>query len=82
MLIVSHDTITSLNGQETGSPSTGVPITNLTIENISGSVADSAQRIKILCGEGSCQDWNWQQPQLVGGMTTPSCVNPPPGASC
>lgn len=43
------------NGSPTGTPTDGVPITELTISDITGSVADDAAPVYILCA--SCSDW-------------------------
>jgi polygalacturonase len=45
------------NGSPTGTPTTGVPITDLTLDGITGTVSSSGTNIYILCGKGSCSDW-------------------------
>lgn len=70
------------NGSPTGNPTTGVPITYLTVENVSGSVESSGTDIYILCGEGSCSNWTWGSSDVSGGKTSSSCKNVPSGASC
>ncbi|KAM0797112.1 hypothetical protein BDR22DRAFT_899853 [Usnea florida] len=71
------------NGKPTGSPSTGVPITDLVIESISGTVASSAQDVYILCGSSaSCSEWTWTGVDVVGGTMATTCKNVPSGASC
>jgi polygalacturonase len=45
------------NGSPTGTPTTGVPITGLTLSNVHGTVTSSATNIYILCGSGSCSNW-------------------------
>jgi hypothetical protein len=42
------------NGSPTGVPTSGVPITNLTLAGIVGTVAPTAQDYYILCGSGAC----------------------------
>lgn len=43
------------NGSPTGTPTSGVPITDITISNIAGSVVTKAVPVYILCA--SCSDW-------------------------
>lgn len=70
------------NGSPTGTPTTGVPITDLTVEKVTGTVKSSATNIYILCGEGSCSDWTWSGVSVTGGKTSKECSNVPSGASC
>ncbi|KAI2473363.1 glycoside hydrolase family 28 protein [Annulohypoxylon bovei var. microspora] len=70
------------NGSPTGTATTGVPITDLTIKNVKGSVASSATDIYILCGSGSCSDWTWSGVSITGGKTSTKCSHIPSGASC
>ncbi|KAJ6064203.1 hypothetical protein N7499_012883 [Penicillium canescens] len=70
------------NGSPTGTPTTGVPITGLTVEKITGTVKSSATDVYILCGDGSCSDWTWSGNTLSGGKTSSKCKNVPSGASC
>lgn len=43
------------NGSPTGTPTNGVPITDVTISNVKGSVAAKAVPVYILCA--SCSAW-------------------------
>jgi len=70
------------NGSPTGTPTTGVPITGLTVSNVKGSVSSSATDIYILCGSGACSDWTWSDVSVTGGKTSSKCANIPSGASC
>jgi len=70
------------NGSPTGTPTTGVPITDLTVSGITGTVASSATNIYILCGSGSCSSWTWSGVAVTGGKTSTKCENIPSGASC
>ncbi|KAF2114335.1 endopolygalacturonase [Lophiotrema nucula] len=70
------------NGSPTGTPTTGVPITDLTVSGVTGSVSSSATDVYILCGKGSCSDWTWTGNKVTGGKTSTSCSNIPSGASC
>lgn len=70
------------NGSPTGNPTTGVPITDLTVDRVTGSVESDAQGVYILCGEGSCLDWTWEGVSVTGGESSDKCQNVPSGASC
>lgn len=70
------------NGSPTGHPTTGVPITDLTLDSVTGHVASDATNIYILCGDGSCSDWTWTDVSVTGGSTSSDCENVPSGASC
>lgn len=71
-------------GDLKGSPTSGVPITDLTISGISGSgaVASSGYDIAIVCGSGACSSWTWSNVKVTGGKTYGSCQNVPSPASC
>lgn len=61
---------------------TGVPITDLTLSGITGTVSSDATNIYIDCGSSSsCADWTWDV-SVTGGKTSTSCENVPSGASC
>ena len=68
------------NGDPTGTPTAGVPITDLTVENISGSVASSATEVYILCA--ACSNWTWSDVSVTGGSKSSKCKGVPVGASC
>lgn len=70
------------NGSPTGKPTTGVPITGLDIENVTGSVSSDATPIYILCGKGACSDWTWSGVKVTGGEKSSKCQNVPSPASC
>jgi len=70
------------NGSPTGTPTTGVPITDLTLDNVKGTVSSSGTDIYILCGSGSCSDWTWESVSVTGGKISTACENVPSGASC
>lgn len=70
------------NGSPTGKPTTGVPITDLTVKKVTGTVSSSATDVYILCGKGSCSDWTWSGNKVTGGKTSSKCSNIPSGASC
>lgn len=70
------------NGSPTGVPTTGVPITDLTLDGVTGTVSSSGTNIYILCGSGSCSDWTWTGVSVTGGEESTKCENIPSGASC
>lgn len=67
-----------------GTPTSGIPITDLTIKSISGSgaVESSGYNVVIVCGSGACSDWTWSDVTVTGGKTYGSCTNVPTGISC
>lgn len=69
------------DGSPTGSPTTGVPITGLTMQRVTGSVAPSATDVYILCGQGACSGWTWSGITVSGGKKSTQCRNMPPGGS-
>ncbi|KXT05753.1 hypothetical protein AC578_1044 [Pseudocercospora eumusae] len=68
------------NGSPTGTPTDGVPITDLTISDVSGTVSDDAEEVLILCA--SCSDWTWSGVSVTGGSASSDCEGVPDGASC
>ncbi|KAF8863628.1 endopolygalacturonase precursor [Acephala macrosclerotiorum] len=71
------------NGSPTGTPTAGVPITGLTVSNVTGTVGSDATNIYILCASGACSDWTWSGVSITGGKTSSKCENVPSGgASC
>ncbi|KAK6204058.1 hypothetical protein LQW54_008519 [Pestalotiopsis sp. IQ-011] len=71
-------------GDLDGTTTTGIPITNLKVEDIAGSgaVASSGYDVVITCGSGSCSSWTWSDVVVTGGETYGSCTNVPSVASC
>lgn len=63
-----------------GEPTSGVPITDVTMSGITGTVESSATNIYIDCA--SCSDFTWTDVEITGGKTSTSCVGIPSGASC
>lgn len=71
------------NGSPTGTPTTGVPITDLTVTNVKGTVASSGTNVYLLCGKGSCSGWKWSGNSVTGGKQSTKCQNiPSGGAAC
>lgn len=68
-----------LNGGPTGIPSNGVIISNVTMTNITGTAAASAQDYYILCGQGSCSDFTFNDIDVVGGGVQSMCNFEPAG---
>nr|BAG72102.1 endopolygalacturonase [Venturia nashicola] len=68
------------NGSPTGTPTTGVPITDLTVSGVKGTVASSGTNIYILCGKGSCSDWTFSNVAVTGGKKSTACLNIPSGS--
>jgi len=67
-----------------GTASSGIPITNLVVKNISGTgaVASSGYDVVITCGTGACTGWTWSGVSVTGGKTYGSCTNVPSVAKC
>ncbi|KAI1271987.1 glycoside hydrolase family 28 protein [Xylaria sp. FL0933] len=67
-----------------GDPTSGVPITDLTVKSISGSgaVESDAYNVVIVCGSGACSDWTWSDVNVSGGESYDECQNVPDVASC
>ncbi|CUS15290.1 unnamed protein product [Tuber aestivum] len=70
------------NGKPTGVPTDGVPITNIAITNVKGTVTSSATEIYILCAAGACSNWQWDQVDVSGGVSSLKCQNVPDGVQC
>lgn len=71
------------NGSPTGTPTTGVPITDLTVTGVKGTVASSGTNTYLLCGKGSCSGWSWSGNSVTGGKQSTKCQNiPSGGAAC
>ncbi|KAI8712030.1 hypothetical protein NCS52_01468200 [Fusarium sp. LHS14.1] len=67
-----------------GDPTSGLPITGLTLKNISGSGAVDAKgtNIAIVCGKTGCSNWTWSNVKVNGGKNYGSCQNVPSVATC
>ena len=67
-----------------GDPTSGIPITDLTVKNISGNggVDSDAYNIAIVCGDGACSGWTWSDVSVSGGKNYGGCENVPRGATC
>ncbi|KAI7306863.1 Endopolygalacturonase [Hortaea werneckii] len=67
------------NGSPTGTPTDGVPITDLTLSDITGSVGDDAAPYYILCA--ACPDWTVSGVDVTGGTAFDECEGEPSGVS-
>ncbi|CAG9861649.1 unnamed protein product [Phyllotreta striolata] len=72
------------NGTGTGHPESNIPITNLTLSNVSGNVRGSkSTAVFILCGSTGCFDWKWSNVSITGARRRDSCINYRPfGFAC
>ncbi|KAF4441838.1 endopolygalacturonase [Fusarium austroafricanum] len=68
------------NGSPTGIPTAGVPITDVTINKVTGSVKSSGTNVYILCA--NCKNWTWTNNKVTGGKKSDKCQGVPSGASC
>lgn len=71
-----------LNGSPNKMPTNGISVSGLTLRNITGSVTSNALREYVLCGTGSCYDWNWSGVNVTGGKAATTCSNVPATAFC
>lgn len=70
-------------GDLNGDATTGVPITDLTLSGISGTVESDGTNIAIVCGSSSsCSGWTWSSVSVSGGSDYDDCENIPDGATC
>lgn len=69
-----------LNGGPTGEPSNGVKISNIKFIDITGTASgEEAYDVYILCGEGSCTDFYFENVNISGGDMGSSCNYPESG---
>ncbi|XP_050300083.1 polygalacturonase-like [Anthonomus grandis grandis] len=67
---------------EDGPPKNNIPIHNLTMSNIYGSVQSGAVPVFILCAEDGCFDWTWEGVEIYG-TAQDNCTNfTPDGYEC
>ncbi|CAG9859403.1 unnamed protein product [Phyllotreta striolata] len=74
------------DGEATGIPGTNIPITGLTLENISGYMESFNKSPTlanyILCGKGACTDWKFEGIHITGAKNNSSCNYVPEGFTC
>ncbi|OXV10311.1 hypothetical protein Egran_01928 [Elaphomyces granulatus] len=80
--IVIRQDYTSTTGEYSGNPTDGIPITNVALSNINGSLSSSATEISIGCCQGSCSEWTWDSVAISGGKTSTNCLGLPSGIKC
>ncbi|KAF1345032.1 polygalacturonase [Delphinella strobiligena] len=69
------------NGSPTGTPTSGIPITDVSVSDVKGTVTgDDATQVYILCA--SCSDWTWSDVSITGGSASSKCEGVPSAASC
>ncbi|SPQ25674.1 27339075-7534-4851-a438-cd15d811421d [Thermothielavioides terrestris] len=56
-----------LNGGPTGVPSSGVLIQHVLFRNVTGTADPSARDYYVLCGDGSCEDFRFEDVSVTGG---------------
>ena len=75
-------TVDQAYGDKSAQPTSGIPITNFTLENVTGTVAASGTNIYIDCGSGGCSQWSWTKVSVTGGKKNAKCAGVPSGISC
>ncbi|KXH56689.1 endopolygalacturonase 1 precursor [Colletotrichum salicis] len=68
------------NGSPTGKPTSGVPITDLTVSKITGNIKSSGTDVQVLCGSGACRNWKWEGVNVSGGQKAAKALNVPQSA--
>ncbi|KAM0330144.1 hypothetical protein ACHAQA_004317 [Verticillium albo-atrum] len=68
------------SGPKPADPGTKIPITNVSMKQIRGSVTSSATETEIICG--NCSNFTPWDVQLTGGKKATNCKGVPTGASC
>jgi polygalacturonase len=68
-----------LNGGPSGIASNGVQVANISFTNISGWVVPAATDYYTFCGDGSCQDFTYDNVDISGGTKASSCNYPAEG---
>ncbi|XP_028147188.2 polygalacturonase [Diabrotica virgifera virgifera] len=71
------------NDGPTGHPLGNIPIKNLKINNVYGTMTGSnSVKAYILCGSGGCSNWNWSNINVSGAAKSNSCNFTPNGFNC
>lgn len=63
-----------LNGGPTGKPTNGVTIKGVKLIDVKGTATSSAYNYYVLCGDGSCSDFTYQNVKVTGGGKGGSCL--------
>lgn len=67
------------NGGPTGIASNGVLVANISFENVKGWVVPAAADYYVLCGDGSCEDFEFKDVDVWGGGRNSTCNYPAQG---
>jgi polygalacturonase len=68
-----------LNGGPSGIASNGVFTANITFSNVTGWVVPAAADYYILCGDGSCKNFTFDNVDIYGGTQFSNCNYPAEG---
>ncbi|KAK6360049.1 hypothetical protein TWF696_001168 [Orbilia brochopaga] len=64
------------NGGGNGLPTNGVLVKDIAFKNVTGWVVPAAKDYFVLCGDGSCQDFSYDDVDITGGHGLSSCNYP------
>ncbi|XP_050300104.1 polygalacturonase-like [Anthonomus grandis grandis] len=72
------------NGSSSGTPKGNIPITNLVLNSITGSMTgdSNSMAVYILCGTGGCSNWQWSSISISSAAKTNKCNYTPTGFTC
>nr|ADU33253.1 endopolygalacturonase [Sitophilus oryzae] len=72
------------NGGDSGDPLGNIPITNLNLQSVTGSMSggSSSMSVYILCGDGGCSNWAWSGVSISSAKKSNSCNFTPSGFTC
>ncbi|BES90593.1 Polygalacturonase [Nesidiocoris tenuis] len=65
------------NTGQMGKPTAGVPIEDLTINNVRGNVLKDGTNIQIYVADGMARNWKWSQINVNGGTRKVECGGKP-----
>lgn len=66
-----------------GEATANIPITNLTLENVKGTMTGSKSvAFQIICAENGCFDWHFTDVEITGAGQNNICSEVPAGISC
>ncbi|PBP24612.1 polygalacturonase 6 [Diplocarpon rosae] len=68
-----------LNGGPVGNATNGVIIENVLWQNVTGTVTPEANNYYILCGDGSCRNFVFEDVKVVGSANASMCNYPSTG---
>ncbi|XP_057658843.1 polygalacturonase-like [Diorhabda carinulata] len=70
-------------GSSTGKASNNIPITNMMVNTVKGTMTSSnAMPVYILCGSSGCSNFQWSGVSISGGHKSSQCNYHPSGFSC